>query len=62
MGWVERSIEDDQALKEQYWEQVPVTFVDREFGESKMTSSIVLEAIWRVWKLRLRRPRAAPGT
>jgi dolichol-phosphate mannosyltransferase len=39
--------------------EVPVTFVDREFGESKMNSSIVLEAIWRVWKLRLRRlPRA----
>lgn len=35
--------------------EVPVTFVDREFGESKMTSRIVLEAIWRVWKLRLRR-------
>ena len=28
MGWVERSIEDDPALKEQYWEQIPVTFVD----------------------------------
>lgn len=36
--------------------EVPVQFVDREFGESKMSSSIVLEAIWRVWKLRLRRP------
>jgi glutaredoxin len=28
VGWVERSIEDDPALKEQYWEQIPVTFVD----------------------------------
>ena len=28
VGWVERSIEDDVALKEQYWEQIPVTFVD----------------------------------
>lgn len=35
--------------------EVPVRFVDREFGESKMSSKIVLEAIWRVWKLRLRR-------
>jgi dolichol-phosphate mannosyltransferase len=35
--------------------EVPVTFVDREFGESKMNSRIVLEAVWRVWKLRLRR-------
>jgi dolichol-phosphate mannosyltransferase len=40
--------------------EVPVTFVDREYGESKMTSSIVLEAIWRVWRLRLRRiPRGS---
>lgn len=38
--------------------EVPVTFVDREYGESKMTSSIVLEAIWRVWRLRL---RGVPG-
>ena len=28
VGWVERSIEDDPALREQYWEQIPVTFVD----------------------------------
>jgi len=28
VGWVERSIEDDPVLKEQYWEQIPVTFVD----------------------------------
>ncbi len=35
--------------------EVPVIFVDREFGESKMSSSIVLEAIWRVWKLKFRR-------
>lgn len=35
--------------------EVPVTFVDREFGESKMTGSIVTEAMWRVWKLRFRR-------
>ncbi|MCZ4496012.1 MAG: glycosyl transferase family 2 [Thermoleophilia bacterium] len=35
--------------------EVPVTFIDREYGESKMTSSIVLEAMWRVWRLKLRR-------
>ncbi len=35
--------------------EVPVIFIDREFGESKMSSSIVLEAIWRVWKLKFRR-------
>jgi dolichol-phosphate mannosyltransferase len=35
--------------------EVPVQFVDREFGESKMNSRIVIEAVWRVWKLRLRR-------
>jgi glutaredoxin len=26
--WVERSIEDEPELKERYWEQIPVTFVD----------------------------------
>jgi dolichol-phosphate mannosyltransferase len=35
--------------------EVPVIFIDREFGESKMSGSIVLEAIWRVWRLKLRR-------
>jgi glutaredoxin len=28
VDWVEQSIEDDPALREQYWEQIPVTFVD----------------------------------
>lgn len=28
VGWDELSIEDDRALAEQYWEQVPVTLVD----------------------------------
>jgi dolichol-phosphate mannosyltransferase len=41
--------------------EVPVIFIDREFGESKMSSSIVLEAIWRVWKLKFRRT-GAPRT
>ena len=34
--------------------EVPITFVDREHGGSKMSRSIVLEAIWKVPVLRLR--------
>lgn len=37
--------------------EIPVIFVDREFGESKMTGSIVNEAIWSVLALRFRRAR-----
>jgi dolichol-phosphate mannosyltransferase len=33
--------------------EIPITFVDREAGHSKMTKSIVLEAIWRVPAIRL---------
>jgi dolichol-phosphate mannosyltransferase len=33
---------------------VPITFSDREVGGSKMSKSIVLEAIWKVPALRLR--------
>jgi dolichol-phosphate mannosyltransferase len=33
--------------------EVPITFADREAGGSKMSRSIVLEAIWKVPKLRL---------
>ncbi len=32
--------------------EVPITFVDREEGGSKMSKSIVLEAIWKVPELR----------
>jgi dolichol-phosphate mannosyltransferase len=32
--------------------EVPITFVDRAHGGSKMSRSIVLEAIWRVPLLR----------
>ena len=39
--------------------EVPIVFIDREFGESKMTGNIVAEAMWRVWKLRFRRPTHA---
>ena len=37
--------------------EVPIAFVDREAGSSKMSRSIVLEAIWRVPLLRFRRLR-----
>lgn len=33
--------------------EVPIVFVDREEGESKMSGAIVREAVWRVWALRL---------
>jgi dolichol-phosphate mannosyltransferase len=32
--------------------EVPIVFVDRSLGESKMSKKIVREAVWRVWKLR----------
>ena len=34
--------------------EVPIVFVDREEGHSKMSRAIVLEAVWRVPLLRLR--------
>jgi dolichol-phosphate mannosyltransferase len=34
--------------------EVPIVFVDREVGHSKMSRAIVLEAVWRVPLLRLR--------
>ena len=39
--------------------EVPITFVERERGESKMSRAIVVEALWRVtlWGLRSRRGR-----
>jgi dolichol-phosphate mannosyltransferase len=33
--------------------EVPITFVDREVGGSKMSRAIVLEAIWKVPQLRV---------
>jgi dolichol-phosphate mannosyltransferase len=33
--------------------EIPITFVDREAGGSKMSKTIVAEAIWRVPVLRL---------
>lgn len=32
--------------------EIPIMFVDRDVGESKMSKSIVREAVWRVWRLR----------
>jgi dolichol-phosphate mannosyltransferase len=33
--------------------EIPIVFVDRTDGESKMSGAIVREAIWMVWRLRL---------
>jgi dolichol-phosphate mannosyltransferase len=38
--------------------EVPIVFVDREVGGSKMSKAIVLEAVWKVPALRLARLRA----
>lgn len=35
-------------------EEVPIVFVDRVAGQSKMTKKVVREAVWRVWWLRIR--------
>jgi dolichol-phosphate mannosyltransferase len=32
--------------------EIPIVFVDRTSGESKMSKRIIWEAVWRVWKLR----------
>jgi dolichol-phosphate mannosyltransferase len=32
--------------------EIPIMFVDRDVGESKMSRRIVREAVWRVWRLR----------
>lgn len=34
--------------------ELPITFPDREVGESKMSTGIAMEAITRVWKIRLK--------
>jgi dolichol-phosphate mannosyltransferase len=45
--------------------EVPITFVDRRAGYSKMNSRIFREALWLVWRLALRsafrRPKARPA-
>jgi dolichol-phosphate mannosyltransferase len=35
--------------------EIPIIFVDREVGSSKMSRRIIWEAMWMVWALRLRR-------
>ena len=32
--------------------EIPIVFVDRTEGQSKMSKSIVREAVWMVWRLR----------
>jgi len=39
---------------------VPITFVDRRVGKSKMSRRSVAEALWMVWKIRVDRA-ANPG-
>jgi dolichol-phosphate mannosyltransferase len=39
--------------------EVPITFVDRRVGQSKMSRRIVAEALWMVWKLRFDRSASA---
>jgi dolichol-phosphate mannosyltransferase len=33
--------------------EIPIVFVDRTEGTSKMSGSIVREAVWMVWRMRL---------
>jgi dolichol-phosphate mannosyltransferase len=33
--------------------EIPIVFTERETGESKMSKRIVLEAVWKIWKLRI---------
>jgi dolichol-phosphate mannosyltransferase len=33
--------------------EIPIVFVDRIVGSSKMSKKIIREAIWEVWRLRL---------
>jgi len=35
--------------------EIPITFEDRQVGVSKMSKRIIVEAMWMVWALRLRR-------
>ena len=32
--------------------EVPITFLERELGQTKMNQSIILEALWKVWWMR----------
>jgi dolichol-phosphate mannosyltransferase len=39
--------------------EIPIVFVDRTVGESKMSKRIIREAVWRVWKLRWQSARGS---
>lgn len=39
-------------------EEMPIVFVDRRVGRSKMSRAIFAEALWRVWAMRFARPDA----
>jgi dolichol-phosphate mannosyltransferase len=32
--------------------EVPFTFVDRRAGKSKMSAAIIVEAVWKIWRIR----------
>lgn len=34
--------------------EVPIVFLDRTYGKSKMSMNIILEAAWRVWQIKFR--------
>lgn len=36
-------------------EELPIVFIDRQHGESKLSKDIIWEAAWLVWKLRLQK-------
>ena len=33
--------------------EIPIVFTERDTGESKMTKGIIVEAVWKIWKLRI---------
>lgn len=39
-------------------DEMPIVFVDRRVGQSKMSRAIFAEALWRVWAMRFSRPGA----
>ncbi|HSL71389.1 MAG TPA: polyprenol monophosphomannose synthase, partial [Longimicrobiales bacterium] len=32
--------------------EIPIVFVDRTTGESKMSKGVIWESVWKVWQLR----------
>jgi dolichol-phosphate mannosyltransferase len=40
--------------------EIPITFEERQTGESKMSMGVKIEAAWRVWQLRFRHSRLQP--